>query len=409
MNRDVRARGVQRARDHGADPLRGARDERPAAVEIQWAFNAGHAAPKSCGRNVRLHYRPQDPGRAMAAPLDLPAPSPAALAVSAELTRVIRAEIRSAGGWLDFARYMELALYAPGLGYYSAGSTKLGPSGDFVTAPELSALLGRALARTLRAELAEIAAPVILELGAGSGALAAQILDALADRKPELSDPRAERRPAREAGPRARALCRPRLVARSLTASDSVHAIVANEVLDALPVSRFAKRGRTRRSARRRRARRWIRVGRRARACRALGRGRRARARARRAASGRLRERGCAAAARVDRERRGRARPRLHAARRLRARAPRVLPSAALVGHVDLPLSPSRPRRSFSLPGPPGPERVGRFQRLRRRGARGGARGRRLHDASAVLARDARGRAAARPARMPRRCASAAR
>ncbi|HVS25642.1 MAG TPA: class I SAM-dependent methyltransferase, partial [Gammaproteobacteria bacterium] len=75
-------------------------------------------------------------------PVELPEPSADALEVSAELKRVIRAEIRASGGWLDFARYMELALYAPGLGYYSAGSTKLGPSGDFVTAPELSGLLG---------------------------------------------------------------------------------------------------------------------------------------------------------------------------------------------------------------------------------------------------------------------------
>ena len=58
----------------------------------------------------------------MAASVDLPPPSPAALELSAELARMIRAEIRSAGGWLDFARYMELALYAPGLGYYSASS-----------------------------------------------------------------------------------------------------------------------------------------------------------------------------------------------------------------------------------------------------------------------------------------------
>jgi SAM-dependent MidA family methyltransferase len=84
----------------------------------------------------------------MAVSVDLPPPSSSALEVSAELTRVIRAEIRSAGGWLDFSRYMELVLYTPGLGYYSAGSAKLGPSGDFVTAPELSGLLGRALART---------------------------------------------------------------------------------------------------------------------------------------------------------------------------------------------------------------------------------------------------------------------
>ena len=62
----------------------------------------------------------------MAASVDLPPPSPAALEVSAELSLAIRAEIRAAGGWLDFARYMELALYAPGLGYYSAGARSSG-------------------------------------------------------------------------------------------------------------------------------------------------------------------------------------------------------------------------------------------------------------------------------------------
>jgi SAM-dependent MidA family methyltransferase len=183
---------------------------------------------------------------------DLPPPSPAALEVSAELARVIRAEIRAAGGWLDFARYMELALYAPGLGYYSAGSTKLGASGDFVTAPEISGLLGRALARTLRSELAGIAAssdgaatpsPVILELGAGSGALAAEILDALADLSPSyrILEPSADLR-ERQRGALARFGGRVSWLDR-LPERQDVHAVVANEVLDALPVSRFAKRG----------------------------------------------------------------------------------------------------------------------------------------------------------------------
>jgi SAM-dependent MidA family methyltransferase len=177
----------------------------------------------------------------MAASVDIPPPSPGALELSAELTRVIRAEMRSAGGWLDFSRYMELALYAPGLGYYSAGSTKLGPSGDFVTAPELSSLLARALARTLRAELGGIAAPVILELGAGSGALAAQILDALADLRPTylILEPSADLR-ERQARSLARFAGRVSWLDR-LPARPNAHAVVANEVLDALPVWRFAK------------------------------------------------------------------------------------------------------------------------------------------------------------------------
>ena len=107
-------------------------------------------------RSVSVHYRHAIPFRTHERFARFPEPSAAALEVSAALSREIRAEIARAGGWLDFARYMELALYSPGLGYYSAGSAKLGPAGDFTTAPELTDLLGRALARTLRAELAAL-------------------------------------------------------------------------------------------------------------------------------------------------------------------------------------------------------------------------------------------------------------
>ena len=99
--------------------------------------------------------------------------------LSSRLQTLIREEIRAAGGWISFARYMELALYAPGLGYYSAGSHKLGAAGDFITAPELSPLFGRTLARQL-AELLTQDIPDIIELGAGSGALAATLLAELA-------------------------------------------------------------------------------------------------------------------------------------------------------------------------------------------------------------------------------------
>jgi len=108
-------------------------------------------------------------------PAQLPAPPAAALAISAELGRLIAAEIKRGGGRLSFARYMELALYAPGLGYYMAGARKLGRDGDFVTAPEISRLYGRTLARQLQ-ELAASGLDEILEIGAGSGALAADIL-----------------------------------------------------------------------------------------------------------------------------------------------------------------------------------------------------------------------------------------
>jgi SAM-dependent MidA family methyltransferase len=173
----------------------------------------------------------------------LPVPSDEALRVSAELGDVIHAEIERAGGWVDFSRYMDLALYAPGLGYYSAGSTKFGPAGDFVTAPELSAILGRALASTLDAELPVRDSSTVLEVGAGSGALAAQLLDAWTalGRKVDywILEPSADLRARQQAAlqrfaPRVRWLDR-------LPAEPFSGAIVANEVVDALPASCFAK------------------------------------------------------------------------------------------------------------------------------------------------------------------------
>src|SRR5688572_7047201 len=104
-----------------------------------------------------------------------PAPSADALATSERLVALIAREIERSGGWLSFARYMELALYAPGLGYYMAGARKLGRDGDFVTAPEISGLFGRALARQVSA-LAATGLADVLEIGAGSGALAADLL-----------------------------------------------------------------------------------------------------------------------------------------------------------------------------------------------------------------------------------------
>lgn len=106
-------------------------------------------------------------------------PSAEAQAISDRLADLIAAEIKAGGGWISFAHYMELALYAPGLGYYSAGSRKLGRDGDFVTAPELSSLFGRCLARQL-AELISYGLRDVLEIGAGSGALAADLLPELA-------------------------------------------------------------------------------------------------------------------------------------------------------------------------------------------------------------------------------------
>ena len=156
-----------------------------------------------------------------------------------------RAELLSAGGWLSFERFMELALYTPGLGYYSAGSAKIGPGGDFVTAPEVSALFGRCLARQC-AEILEHTGGEILELGAGTGRMAAELLGALAalgvtlERYAilEVSADLAERQRRRLAGlPQA---LRERVVwLERLPETPLEGVIIANEVADALPCRRF--------------------------------------------------------------------------------------------------------------------------------------------------------------------------
>ncbi|OCG93408.1 hypothetical protein LMG933_21710, partial [Xanthomonas euvesicatoria] len=88
---------------------------------------------------------------------DLPTPDPDALAHSDRLAAHVRAEIQAAGGAIPFSRFMELALYAPGLGYYSAGASKFGEAGDFVTAPELGPLFAATVSGAL--------APVLQQLG----------------------------------------------------------------------------------------------------------------------------------------------------------------------------------------------------------------------------------------------------
>jgi SAM-dependent MidA family methyltransferase len=173
---------------------------------------------------------------------ELPVPSDEALRHSAALVAKIRGEIERAGGWIDFARYMELALYEPGLGYYSAGSQKIGPAGDFVTAPELSRSFGRAVALTLDAELAALGSNDVIELGAGSGALAVQLLDTFAKLgRPVrywILEPSADlrQRQQRALEPFAGNVA----WLERLPEEMSVEAVVvANEVLDSLPVSRF--------------------------------------------------------------------------------------------------------------------------------------------------------------------------
>nr|WP_315475995.1 SAM-dependent methyltransferase [uncultured Undibacterium sp.] len=107
--------------------------------------------------------------------LVLPVPSEDAQQASLQLQELILAEIAESGGMIPFSRYMEMALYAPRLGYYSGGSAKLGADGDFTTAPEMSALFGATLAQVAHQLFAQTA-PDIMEFGAGSGKLAFDIL-----------------------------------------------------------------------------------------------------------------------------------------------------------------------------------------------------------------------------------------
>jgi SAM-dependent MidA family methyltransferase len=178
----------------------------------------------------------------------LPLPDPDAAAHSARVVAHIRAAIEEAGDWISFARYMELALYAPGLGYYTAGATKLGGAGDFVTAPEMTPLFAVALARQVEAILAVAPGRDIVELGAGSGRLAADMLNALAARdalpaRYGILDPSPDLRERQSA---TLALEAPAHLERVLwldtlpAAIDG--AVVANEVLDALPAPVVARR-----------------------------------------------------------------------------------------------------------------------------------------------------------------------
>jgi SAM-dependent MidA family methyltransferase len=179
----------------------------------------------------------------------LPVPDADALAQSARLVALIADEIAAAGGWIPFFRYMELALYAPGLGYYSGGARKFGEGGDFITAPELTPLFGQTLAVQV-AEIMRASAPEVIEVGAGSGLLAADLLLELEQRGclPEhygILELSGELRARQLETLRQRA---PGLVARVhwLDTLPEAHAfsgvVLGNEVLDAMPLHVIAVR-----------------------------------------------------------------------------------------------------------------------------------------------------------------------
>ena len=178
----------------------------------------------------------------------LPEPDADARAHSERVASVLRAAIAAAGGYIPFERYMDLALYAPGLGYYAAGATKLGPAGDFITAPELTPLFSTALAAQVAAILAATSGGEIVEIGGGSGRLAADLLNALAARDVlptryailEVSPELAERQRATLAHDAAAHFERVAWISALPDAIDG--ALIANEVLDAIAPKVVARR-----------------------------------------------------------------------------------------------------------------------------------------------------------------------
>ena len=180
----------------------------------------------------------------------LPALTPDEAAHSERAQAHLRGRIRAAGGWIDFETFMELALYAPGLGYYSAGSAKLGAGGDFVTAPELSDLFGRCIAR----QCAEILRALgeegeILEFGAGTGRMAAVVLESLAalgaaPRRYQILEVSADLRARqRERLGKLPPTLAERVVWLERLPRTAIRGVIlANEVLDALPCRRFVMR-----------------------------------------------------------------------------------------------------------------------------------------------------------------------
>jgi len=178
--------------------------------------------------------------------LDLPQPSADEIAHSQKLSELIKQKIIAAGGWIDFEQYMQLALYAPGLGYYSAGAQKFGEQGDFITSPEVSPLFAQTLANPLANLLKKIPDAKIIEFGAGSGKLAADLLLSLDVLKKlpseyliiELSAELQQRQQQTLHKMAPALLSRVRWLTQ-LPDTPLNAIVIANEVLDAMPVQRF--------------------------------------------------------------------------------------------------------------------------------------------------------------------------
>ncbi len=185
----------------------------------------------------------------MSVATDLPALTPAEQAHSERLEQRVREEIARAGGWISFSSYMQMALYEPGLGYYSAGASKLGAAGDFVTAPEVAPVFSRCLARQCEEVLRTLGGGDVLEVGAGSGVMAVAMLEELERRdalpaRYRILDVSADLRERQQA---TLAAAVPRLLERvewlDRWPEDFTGVVIANELLDAMPVERFVMRG----------------------------------------------------------------------------------------------------------------------------------------------------------------------
>ncbi len=189
---------------------------------------------------------PRDPRATPGDARHLPPPSAEEQARSVALADDIRAEINRRGGTIDFSRFMDLALYAPGRGYYSGGQQKFGATGDFITAPELGSLFARCLAQSCRQALAAVGGGDILEAGAGTGALAADLLLALETlgsrpRRYLILELSAELRARQAETLKQKA---PHLMGRvrwleTLPTQNFRGVVLGNELLDAMPVERF--------------------------------------------------------------------------------------------------------------------------------------------------------------------------
>ena len=181
-------------------------------------------------------------------PPSLPRPDAPSLEQSRRVAEYIGQRIDEAGGSISFAEFMHHALYAPGLGYYTAGSTKFGEEGDYVTAPEVSSLFGRIVARQCAEVLEQVEGGAILEYGAGSGKLAVDILDALARHgclpsKYLILEVSPDLRERQEVYVCEHLPLYADLVEWVDDVPDRLRGvIVANEVLDSIPVERFVRR-----------------------------------------------------------------------------------------------------------------------------------------------------------------------